>query len=114
MTQKDRDSIASNIASNWTKNEQTIIDAQNELLADALQPKQNLGLAILIAENDLGHYEPVGVVGTIQEAREMAQHDMAHRLAELAQDRSPMAADIYRLWGMKSNGYELLTSIDAF
>ena len=97
-----------------TKQEQTLIDAQNALLANALSPKQQLGLAILIAENELGAYEPIGVVGSIEEAREMAREDMAGRFEDMAHDRDPMAVDIYRLWVRKSNGYELLTSINAF
>lgn len=45
-----------------------------------LQPDTDLGLAILIAEDDDGRYEPVAVVGSIAEGREIAASDLRGRM----------------------------------
>jgi hypothetical protein len=47
-------------------------------------PDADLGIALLIAESDDGWYEPVGPVATINEAREIASHNMAFRMRDLA------------------------------
>jgi len=39
----------------------------------------NLGLAMLILEDEEGHYEPINIASTIEEAREMAISDSQHR-----------------------------------
>jgi hypothetical protein len=38
-----------------------------------LQPDTELGLAMLIAEDEEGHHEPVAVASTINEAKEIAE-----------------------------------------
>jgi hypothetical protein len=48
-----------------------------------LQPETQLGLAMLIAEDEEGHYEPVAVASTINEARELAASDMRGRRRRL-------------------------------
>jgi len=39
----------------------------------------NLGIARLIVEDEQGHYEPINLASTIDEAREMAIGDSQHR-----------------------------------
>jgi hypothetical protein len=39
----------------------------------------NLGLAMLILEDEEGHYEPINIASTIEEAREMAISDSQRR-----------------------------------
>ncbi len=41
-----------------------------------LHPDTQLGLAMLIAEDEEGHYEPIGVASTINEAKEIAASDL--------------------------------------
>ena len=50
--------------------------------AIAIKPATDLGLAMLIAETEDGHYEPVAVVSSVAEAREIAAGDFARRLKE--------------------------------
>jgi hypothetical protein len=51
------------------------ITSDNNGFAFPLQPSTDLGLAMLIVESEDGQNEPVAVVGTISEAR-----DVAHRI----------------------------------
>jgi len=48
---------------------------RTERFAIPLQPQTDLGLAMLIAENERGENEPVAVVSTLAEARETAAED---------------------------------------
>jgi len=48
-----------------------------------LKPDTDLGLAMLIAEDEDGQYEPVAVVATINEAREVAESDLRGRKRRL-------------------------------
>lgn len=75
---------------------------------------RDLGLAILVAETETGNgYEPVGVVGTISEAREVATEDFAHRCTALDGGRDPLCPYHYALWTRSSNGaYEIATTIN--
>ena len=41
-----------------------------------LQPDTELGLAMLIAEDEEGHHAPVAVASTINEAKEIAESDL--------------------------------------
>ena len=49
-----------------------------------ITPQTELGLAMLIAETEDGHYEPVAVVASVSEAQEIAKSDFARRLEEVA------------------------------
>ena len=50
----------------------------------------DLGTAMLIVEDEEGHYYlPVGNVGSINEGRQMAQDDMRRRLRLLEADKDP-------------------------
>ncbi len=57
-----------------------------------------LGLAILIAEFGGGLYEPVGVVVSISEAREIAADDMRERMRALEAGKESACPERYTLW----------------
>ena len=71
-----------------------------------LQPDTPLGLAMLIAEDEEGHYEPVAVTSTINEARELAASDMRGRRRRLldAQRRPPLCPYEYKVWAQGIDG----------
>ena len=52
-------------------------------------PDTQLGLAMLIAEDEEGNTQPVAVASTISEAREIAQSDLAGRMRRLESDEDP-------------------------
>jgi hypothetical protein len=65
----------------------------------------NLGLAMLIAESEDGQYEPVGVVASISEAREIAASDLKGRMRHLERDQDPgLCPYSYKVWANGING----------
>lgn len=54
-----------------------------------LQADAELGLAILIAEDEEGNSQPVAVAASINEAKELAKSDLAGRQRRLEQDSDP-------------------------
>ena len=80
-----------------------------------LEPNTELGLAMLLAEDEDGHYEPVAVVASISEGRETAASDFAARMRRLEGDEEPGICPIrYRLWARGVNGdYRLAIEIPA-
>jgi hypothetical protein len=79
-----------------------------------IRPDTNLGLAILVAEDEEGHYEPVGVVVSINEAREIAAGDMRRRHNELARGEAPMCPYEYKVWAQGLGGdYRVAGTIPA-
>ena len=64
----------------------------------------DLGLAMLIAEDEEGRYEPVGVVVSINEAREIAAADMRGRRKELESGGAPMCPYEYKVWAQGIDG----------
>jgi len=54
-----------------------------------LTPTTDLGLAMLIAEDEEGHYEPIAVVGSIAEGKEIAASNMRAKEDRLGQDADP-------------------------
>ena len=78
-----------------------------------LQPDTDLGLAMLIAEDEEGGHEPVAVVGTISEAREAAAEDFRSRMRRLeANEDTGICPALYRLWARGIDGtYRLATEI---
>jgi hypothetical protein len=54
-----------------------------------LQPDTELGLAMLIAEDEEGHHEPVAVASTINEAKELAESDLRSRMRRLERGDDP-------------------------
>jgi hypothetical protein len=78
-----------------------------------LQPDTDLGLAMLIAEDDEGKHEPVAVVGTIAEARETAAEDLRSRMRSVeAGGHAGLCPTLYTLWARGINGaYRLACEI---
>ncbi len=70
-----------------------------------LQPDTDLGLAMLIVEDEGGHYEPLGSSWTIKEGKELAQHDFRFRMKLLEKDEDPgLCPYIYKLWARGPGG----------
>ena|ERR1044071_4752199 len=70
-------------------------------------PTENadLGFAILVAESEEDDYEPVDIVSTMAEARELAASDMRRRLATLEGDGDPgICPYAYVLWTRQRGG----------
>ena len=64
-----------------------------------IHPDTDLGLAMLIAEDDEGGYEPVAIASTLSEAYELAASDMALRMKKLNQGNDPgFCPARYALW----------------
>ena len=80
-----------------------------------LQPDTELGLAMLIAEDEEGHHEPVAVASTINEAKEIAQSDLRSRMRRLDRGADPgMCPYIYKLWARGIDGdYRIALELDA-
>jgi hypothetical protein len=74
----------------------------------------NLGLAILLAEDEEGHCEPVAVVVSINEAREIAVGDMRRRFNEVGRGESPLCPYQYKVWAAGlDGGYRVAGTIPA-
>ena len=73
----------------------------------------SLGLGILIAESEDGAYEPIGVVGSVDEAREVAASDKKGRIRELKKGNSPMFVYCYKVWANRTEGYVVVAEIPA-
>ena len=63
-----------------------------------------LGLAILVAEFGNGNYQPVGVVVSINEAREIAASDMRGRMRDLEAGKMPACPERYLVWAQGLDG----------
>lgn len=67
----------------------------------------DLGLAMLIAESEDGQYEPVAVVGTIREAREVAGDDLRLRMQHIESgdyDDAGVCPYVYKVWARGVGG----------
>ena len=80
-----------------------------------LEPGTDLGLAMLIAEDEEGHYEPVAVAANISEAKEIAESDMRGRMRSVEKGADAGICPIrYKLWARGVDGeYRLATEIPA-
>ena len=63
-----------------------------------------LGLAILVAEFGEGAYQPIGVVVSINEAREIAAGDLRGRTRELEAGKTPGCPEAYVVWAQGLDG----------
>ena len=64
-----------------------------------IRPDADLGLAMLVAEDEEGGYEPVAIASTLSEAYELAASDMALRMNQLNQGNDPgLCPARYALW----------------
>jgi hypothetical protein len=60
---------------------------------------------MLIAESEDGQYEPVGVVASIGEAREIAESDLRGRMRRLERGGDPgMCPSAYKVWANGIDG----------
>ncbi len=80
-----------------------------------LQPDTDLGLAMLIAEGEDGQHEPVAVVGTISEAREVVKSDFRDRMRRLEKgEEAGLCPATYTLWARGVDGsYRKAFTFDA-
>lgn len=80
-----------------------------------LQPDTELGLAMLIAEDEDGHYEPVAVAATINEAKEIAESDLRGRMLRIERgEDAGICPYTYKLWARAIDGdYRLAHEIKA-
>ena len=70
-----------------------------------LQPDTQLGLAMVIAEDEAGHYEPVAVASTISEARELAESDFRGRMRRLERgEYAGLCPARYKVWAQGIDG----------
>ena len=58
----------------------------------------DIGLAILIAEDDAGSYLPVGSVSMIAEGRDIARRDLRSRMRKLEEGGEPFCPEICKVW----------------
>ena len=72
-----------------------------------------LGLGILIAESEDGTYQPIGVVESVEEAKDMASANMAARVRDLEKGGSPMSVYCFKVWANSANGYRVVEEIPA-
>jgi hypothetical protein len=80
-----------------------------------LQPDTDLGLAMLIAEDEEGHHEPVAVASTINEAKELAESDLRGRMRRLEHGDDPgICPYTYKVWARGIDGdYRIAHEMDA-
>ena len=70
-----------------------------------ITPQTDLGLAMLIAETEDGKYEPVAVVSSVSEAREIASSDFAGRVKEVGMGCEDVACPArYAIWAQGLGG----------
>lgn len=83
--------------------------------AIVIKDDTELGLATLIAESEEGQYQPIGVVVSINEAREIAQSDLRMRMKELERGGDPgMCPYCYKVWAQGLEGtYRIAAEILA-
>ena len=74
-----------------------------------------LGLAMLIAEDEEGHYEPNAPVSSIAEAREIAQSNLRAKMRRLERDEDPgLCPYCYKVWAQGiEGGYRPVQEFDA-
>jgi hypothetical protein len=69
---------------------------------------------MLIAEDEEGHSEPIAVVASINEAREIASGDMRRRRNDLEQGGTPLCPYEYKVWARGLDGdYRVAATISA-
>jgi hypothetical protein len=70
-----------------------------------LQPDTQLGLAMLILEDEEGNHLPVAVASTINEAKELAKDDLGRRMRRLERGDDPgLCPYTYRVWAQGIDG----------
>ena len=76
-----------------------------------LQPDTDLGLAVLIAEDDDGRYEPISVVVSIAEGREIALSDLRRRIRLIEREEDVgLCPTRYKVFARGTEGCYILAS----
>ena len=93
----------------------TLKHTSNQAFAIPLENDTDLGLALLIVEDEQGHYEPVANVSTINEAKELAGHDFRRRRERLERDEDPgLCPYAYKVWARGTDGeFRVACEIEA-
>jgi hypothetical protein len=80
-----------------------------------IKPDTELGLAMLIAEDEEGHHEPVAVANSINEAKEFAESDLRGRMRRIEGGNEPgLCPYVYKLWARGIDGdYNLVATFLA-
>lgn len=72
----------------------------------------DLSFAFLIAEDEEGRYEPVDVVSTISEARELAESNMRVKRERMENGEDPgLCPYVYRLWARGLEGVQTVAAM---
>jgi hypothetical protein len=69
-----------------------------------IEDDTELGLAILVAEFADGSYQPIAVVVSINEAKEIAEGNMRCRMRELERGGEPACPECYQVWAQGLGG----------
>jgi hypothetical protein len=78
-----------------------------------LTDETDLGIAVLIAEDDAEAYLPLGPVSTIAEGREIARQDLRHRMQEIERGGEPFCPSVYKVWARGLHGYLVAAEFEA-
>jgi hypothetical protein len=70
--------------------------------------------AILVAEGEGGGYEPIGIVSTVREARQIADEDLEIRMEDITKGAEPMYPAHYAVWTRSDRGaYRVIATFEA-
>ena len=76
-----------------------------------LKPDTDLHFAMLVAEDEEGHYEPIGIASTISQAKELAMHDLGRRFERLEANKDPGICPYeYKLWARGVSGVQRIAA----
>lgn len=79
-----------------------------------IEETTNLGMGILVVESENGAYQPVAMVGTVREAREIAENDTRNRMGRLETGSDPLCPARYLVWAQGATGeYATVAEIEA-
>ena len=75
-------------------------------------PDTDLGNSMLIVEDEEGHYRPVTLAMTINEAKELAQDDLRNRMrsVENGTDADGLCPSEYKLWSRGLGGVQTVAA----
>jgi hypothetical protein len=77
-----------------------------------LDPQADLGLALLVADDEEHSYEPISAVATLREAEEIAATDFRQRLAAIEAGADLLCPYRYVVWARNGRGhYRILHQI---
>jgi hypothetical protein len=87
----------------------------NNGFAIPLENDTDLGVALLVVEDEDGRYHPVATVSTINEAKHVAADDFLRRRERLESDEDPgLCPCAYKLWARGTDGgFRVACEIEA-